>query len=120
MWLLKRSDLVLEDYKEVVNDENSAALLWALLCSYLPSGTFLLCFLQLAFLSFISLCPSDEQSIQRLFVHRAEFDLALTYQQIKDGPGEQFYATALRFVPRCRLCFRLPLLRSSLPACAIA
>lgn len=38
---------------------------------------------------------TDEQSIQRLFVHRAEFDLAMTYKQIRESPAEQFYATAL-------------------------
>lgn len=38
----------------------------------------------------------DEQSIQAQFVHRAEFDLAMTYKQIKGSKAEQFYACALR------------------------
>eukprot|EP01125_Pyxidicula_operculata_P014813 TRINITY_DN4984_c0_g1_i1.p1 TRINITY_DN4984_c0_g1~~TRINITY_DN4984_c0_g1_i1.p1 ORF type:complete len:948 (-),score=244.61 TRINITY_DN4984_c0_g1_i1:182-3025(-) len=52
----------------------SASLLWAVLSSYLPT---------------------DEKSIQRLFVHRAEYDLALTYSDIKQNPKEQFAALAV-------------------------
>eukprot|EP01124_Arcella_intermedia_P031867 TRINITY_DN730_c0_g1_i1.p1 TRINITY_DN730_c0_g1~~TRINITY_DN730_c0_g1_i1.p1 ORF type:complete len:934 (-),score=219.24 TRINITY_DN730_c0_g1_i1:32-2833(-) len=63
-----------DDFRPVDPEESSVALLWAFLCSYLPA---------------------DERSIQRLFVQRAEYDLAQTFNQIKDKPQEQFAALAL-------------------------
>jgi len=63
-----------DDFTPIKPDDNSTSLLWAVLSSYLPT---------------------DEKSIQRLFVQRAEYDLSLTHNQLKSNKRDQFMAYAL-------------------------
>eukprot|EP01128_Nolandella_sp_AFSM9_P010053 TRINITY_DN683_c0_g3_i1.p1 TRINITY_DN683_c0_g3~~TRINITY_DN683_c0_g3_i1.p1 ORF type:complete len:986 (+),score=286.41 TRINITY_DN683_c0_g3_i1:102-2960(+) len=63
-----------KDYQEVETDTHAASLLWAVLSSYIPN---------------------DSQTIQKSFVHRAAFDLAVTHAQVKESVPAQFSAAAL-------------------------
>lgn len=72
--IYKENDWDNETSYNTTQDEKSSELLWAVLASYLPT---------------------DERSLQKLFVHHAEYSLSQTHQSIKNNAKIAFSALAL-------------------------